>query len=340
MNVGFGNRIVHHSVREDFGHLLRAALHGTPVYAALGPVYETDPAAALLAPFYRSAKEAGLDPDLMVSTELAPHPFLAKAYMLREQAVADWDREAVDADWTKVEDWTRAGLVLEIASRRGICFRGGSKEHVKWKLRGTVTGRFGADGGFNPLVIPKEKRSQIIPSGPNRSIVVFDFRAMDLCSMIALCPGLAERYAGARDLHQRTAEIMGLDRDVAKREIFVYAYGGNSRHTSDFIVRIPEIRQYIRGDSHGIATANARMIQKTSADAFKAALSRALPLLTSDDCLPVFTVHDEVALDVLNETLGGLWDVAKALQDGASERIGVPYTVDMKTGRNYAEAKA
>lgn len=336
---GPGGRIVHHSIKDDFGRLLTLALGDVPVYVAHGPIYENDPASELLQPFIRSAREAGLNPDELSDEQLAPELFLQRACELRMSWVDSWAEEALPADWEKLEDWARAGLVLEIARRRGVSFKDGTKAHVRWKLRGTVTGRFGVEpGGFNPLVIPKEMRSRIVPSGPGRSIVVFDFRAMDLCSMISVTPGLAERYAGTHDLHGRTAEIMGLDRDIAKREIFVYAYGGASSYTSDFVVQLPEIK-FIRGGSRLEAGANARLIQRISADAFKAALSRALPLLTSDDCLPLFTVHDEVVLDVLNERLDGLWSVTKALQDGASERIGVPYTVGMKVGSSYAEAK-
>ena len=336
---GPGGRVVHHNIREDFGRLLRLALYNTPVYVAHGPIYENDPAAETLQPFIRSAKEAGIDPEEMTSEQLAPELFLQRACELRMKLIDDWAEEALPADWAKVEDWTRAGLVLEIARRRGIPLRGGGKEHVRWKLKGTVTGRFGVDGGFNPLVIPATRRHQIVPSAEDRSIVVFDYRAMDLCSMISVTPGLAERYAGAHDLHQRTAEIMDLARYIAKRELFVYAYGGNSYYSNDFAHRLPELR-FIRGTSHLESAANAQLIQRVSADAFKAGLSRALPLLTSDECLPLFTVHDELVLDVDDYHIPGIWAVGKALQDGASERIGVPYTVGVKTGKSYAEAKA
>ncbi len=338
MIVGLGDRVVHHSVRTSFGHLLRCALHDTAVYVAHGPIYDKDPAEDLLAAFIRSANEVGMNPDMLSEQELTTQRVLDRATKLRRDYVERWDQEALDQDWKDVHAWTRAGLVLEVAARRGIPLRDGSRPYVRWKLRGTMTGRFGVEsGGFNPLVIPRESRSQIVP-GPGRSVAVIDFRAIDLCSMLHLTPGLRERYEGTTDLHSRTAEITGLDRDVAKKELFVYAYGGNSLHTQTFGRLLPELR-WIRGTSSEEARANAQLVQKTSATAFKAALSRALPLLVGDRIRPMFTVHDELTLDVLNEALPEVGSVTKALEEGASERIGVPYTTGMTTGRNYGEAK-
>ena len=338
MIVGCGDRVVHHSVRTSFGHLLRCALNGTDVYVAHGPIYDNDPAAELLSTFLRSAREVGIDPDMLSEQELATQQVIDRAARLRTDYVRSWDDEALDRDWDDVRDWTRAGLVLEVAARRGVPMRDGSRPYVRWKLRGTMTGRFGVEsGGFNPLVIPKGSRREIVP-GYGRSVVVIDFRAIDLCSMLSLTPGLRERYEGTTDLHSRTAEITGLDRDVAKRELFVYAYGGNSPHVQTFGRLLPELK-WIRGTSSEEARANAQLVQKTSATAFKAALSRALPLLVDDPVRPMFTVHDELTLDVLNEALSGVGSVTKALEEGASERIGVPYTTGMTVGKTYAEAK-
>ncbi len=342
--------VVYHSVRESFGPLLRATLVGEKVSAALGPMYDTDPGEKHLAPFIRSAKESGLDPEWLEGSSLAPSWVLERVKGIRIGRVDGWNMDALDKDWEEAVEWTRAGLVLEIASRRGIHLSDGLMAHVKWKMKGTVTGRFGVEaGGYNPLVIARERnegrgqyalwRSRIVPSGPNREIATIDFRAMDLCSMIAVTPGLAEKYQGTTDLHGRTAEIVGIDRDVAKIELFIHAYGGRSKYAKEFEARLPELR-WIHGSSKEEASANACLVQKTSARAFRAALSKALPLLTGEDIRPMFTVHDELTLDVLRGHKDGLSLVTKALEEGASERIGVPYTVGMSIGRNYAEAKA
>jgi hypothetical protein len=225
--------------------------------------------------------------------------------------------------------------VLEVASRIGIPLREGTRAHVKWKLRGTVTGRFGVEsGGLNPLVIPRDQRQRIVPGGRDRSVVALDFRAMDLCSIISLFPALSDSYGGVGDgdLHGRTAELVGVDREVAKKELFVFAYGGHSSCERQFAERMPDVFRE-RGPEL------ARRVQERSATAFKAGLSRALPLLVGDFVRPMFTVHDELVLDVLSERLDDVSGVVQAMEQGASERIGRPYSVGMKVGANYAEAK-
>jgi hypothetical protein len=323
---------VFHSVREDFGPLMRSAFKivEKPAIAALGPIYD-DPAAAVLAPFIRSAKEAGFDPDSV--RVLAPKWALEKAQMLRATSVLEWGATASERSWDDVHDWTRAGLVLEIASRLGIPLRNGTKVHVRWKLKGTVTGRFGVEhGSFNPLTISREHRSRIVADGPGRDVVALDFRAMDLCSIISLFPALQDRYAGAEDPHARTADLVGIDREVAKKELFVFAYGGHSSYQSQFSERLPELVP-VRGADL------ARRVQEKSALAFRAGLSRALPHLFGGHVRPMFTVHDELVLDVERDHIRDVDLVIQALEQGASERNGVPYSVGMKVGRDYAEAK-
>jgi hypothetical protein len=323
---------VFHSVREDFGPLMRSVFKddGKPAVAALGPIYD-DPATDVLAPFIRSAKEAGLDPDSV--KVLAPRWALERAQALRMTSVLEWGATASEQDWGDVYDWTRAGLVLEIASRLGIPLRNGAKAHVRWRLRGTVTGRFGVEpGSFNPLTISHEHRSMIVAGGPTRDVVILDFRAMDLCSIISLFPSLQERYAGAEDPHARTADLIGVDRDAAKKELFVFAYGGRSPYQDQLSERFPELVP-VRG------AVLARQVQEKSAIAFRAGLSRALPFLFGDHVRPMFTVHDELVLDVERDHVGDVCHVIRALEQGASERNGVPYSVSMRVGRDYAEAK-
>jgi hypothetical protein len=340
-------RFVYHSVRDSFGTLLRSALSGDNSHAvALGPIYELDPGAETLAPFIRSAKESSIDPDLLNDSFLAPDWVLQKVQKLRNDSVSSWAGQASDITWKDAVHWTRAGLVLEIASRRGIPLNDGKLAHVKWKMRGTVTGRFGVEsGGYNPLLIASEKdrvsgqhalwRSKIVPSAVGREIVAIDFRAMDLSSMISLVPGLKQHYAGCTDFHERTAELVGIKRESAKKELFVHAYGGNSSYSEKFDKHLPELN-WLRQMAHG---AGARLVQQTSATAFRAALSNALPLLAGEDIKPLFTVHDELTLDALSRSEDQLALVTKALEEGASERIGVAYTVGMNKGRNYSEAK-
>lgn len=320
---------VYHSVRDEFWTLAKSALKPgeRPAVAALGPIYEVDPAAELLAPFIRSAQEAGLDPSAV--PYLAPEWVTRASHQVRESRFSLWGLQASERDWRDVHDWTRAGLVLEIASRIGIPLRNGSRVHVRWKMKGTVTGRFGVEqGSWNPLTIAEKDRDRIVPSAPDRRIAVLDFRAMDACSIVSLFPSLEDRYGDATDLHGRTAELIGIDRDVAKKELFVFAYGGRSQYEDRFAKHLPEI-MVRRGAEL------ARRVQETSAIAFRAGLSRALPLLFGDETRPMFAVHDELVLDVVQSPL----PVLVALEQGASDRIGRPYTVGVKIGNDYGEAK-
>ena len=340
-----------HSAHDSFSGLLSLTLRGKRAVAALGPIYGIDPATELLAPFHRSVAESGWSCDASV---LAPDSVMERARELRRAAVPP---SVVlfegSSEFRELEEWTRAGLVMEVCRARGINLIERGLVRVPWNLRGTVTGRFGTEpvrgesGGlpwtFNPLSLGPADRLRIVPSGTKRLISVLDFRAMDLCSMVSLVPGLRERYGLAVDLHVTTAVIMcGLHpppeaRDLIKREVFVHAYGGESALRRDFEHLLPELG-WLRVKSHG---EGARLVQTQSARAFRAALSTALPLLLTDDVIPMFTVHDELVLDHYEECSDLVLGVSKAMEEGASQRIGVPYRVNVsRPGRTYEEAKA
>lgn len=320
-----------HDVRGSFGELLRMALTGVPVAVAHGPIYEDDPATEVLAPFARSAQESGWGFDELI----LPAWTIERARSLREAEVwqALWKASDIPDFMVEVDRWTRAGLVLEIASRWGIP-RITGRVHPKWKLRGTVTGRFGIEAGskFNPMVIPEDERHTVVAS-PGYVLDVIDFNAMDLRSMISLIPDMVQWYEDAEDLHQRTADIMDIDREEAKHEIFVHAYGGRSKYHDRFCVRMPYLSELLAGE-HGDG---ARRVQAQSARAFRGALSEALPLLVSEEVRPLFTVHDEVVLEIHNQT--GDHGVYRALERGAEKVTGVPYRVKARLGHTYKECK-
>lgn len=332
---------VYHALDDSFIPALSLALRDRPVVVALGPIYEVDPAAELLAPFRRSELETGWS----CVHALAPDWVWEKARELRRAAAA---RELLfETGVRDLVDWTRAGLVLELARVRGIQVKGRGLLHVRWRLRGTVTGRFGtepvrvADWTFNPLSLGPDDRWRVVPRAACRRIAVLDFRAMDLCSMVSVVPGLAARYVGQEDLHFHTAATLygavppPEVRDEVKRETFVYAYGGHSSLERKFSYHFPEL-DFLRRMPQGEA---GRRVQAQSALAFRAALARALPLLAGDHVVPLFTVHDELALDYSETHSDALAVVAKALEEGASQRIGVPYRVGVSIGTSYEEAK-
>lgn len=340
-----------HDVSESFGDLLRQALkdHRERIGVALGPIYRDDPAEKLLFPFMRADVETGWSTKPKFPDGLPPHVG-EEVLRVRQEYVDTWFENTPwwgdpKNDEDMIDDWTRAGLILEICSRRGVNIRGFGKAHVKWRLNGTETGRFGASytvnksaafpNGFNPLTIPKAERNLVVPSKGGRLVGVIDFKAMDLSSMLALVPGLGRKYEGSWDHHMRTAEILGVERDVAKEQIFTHAYGGQSTIKEQFEKFLPELNN-VRSAPHGQFP---RQVQTLSAKAFRAGLARALPLLLGDDVIPMFTVHDELVLDVDEGSLDNAVEVADALQEGASDRIGVGYMTSLKWGLNYAEAK-
>lgn len=339
---------IYHSVHDSFASLLSLTLRGKHAVAAFGPIYERDPAAALLAPFLRSAADTDWSVDPFT---LAPDSVTDRVRAVRREVLGAIALFEDSDEFRELEEWTRAGLVLEICRAHGVPVAGRGLIRVPWRLRGTATGRFGTEpvrgetGGkawtFNPLSLGPQERSLIVPSSFGRLISVLDFRAMDICSMVSLVPGLAARYEGAHDLHAVTATIMcGLDpppkaRGLIKEQVFVHAYGGDSLLREDFDHFLPELK-WLRAKPHG---EGARLVQAQSARAFRAALSEALPLLLNDDVRPMFTVHDELALDHSELASDHVDLVATTLARGASQRIRVPYRVNVSTGLTYEDAK-
>jgi len=349
---------VWHDCRSGFGEMLRRALLGSPVIAALGPLYHVDPAEAIVAPFARSAVETDW---IITSEQLVPLETMERVRALRDsECIRSFDRlkqggsplwfEGGSQVVSDLVHWARAGLVLEIAHLRGINVLERGLLHPIWKLRGTATGRFGVEPArgtcpdgtrwtFNPLSLGPDDRIRIRPNGPDRKICVIDFRGMDVCSMISLVPGLSETYAGSTDHHQRTSELTGLSRDDAKLYFLSWAYGASlSRSISDVFDRtFPMVREFIRGMEHGEFP---RTVQAVSSLAFRSALSEALPLLVGDDVVPMFTVHDELVIDCNAVGLESVPGLIIALETGASNRIGVPYRVGLSSGQTYDEAKS
>lgn len=316
---------IHHDIRGSFGELLRETLCGSKVAVAHGPIYTEDPAASIMEPFERSARESGWSFDELIIPDWA----LRKAARLRTQAVLHRT-----CDVREINEWTRAGLVLEIASRWGIPRVGGVRTHVRWRLNATVTNRFGVEPGsrFNPQTMNEDQRRSVAAS-IGYDIGIIDFNAFDLRSMASLVPDMMGWYEDATDWHQRTADIMDMTRDIAKGEVFLHAYGGMSSNAERFRTRMPYLEQ-IRAGEHGDG---ARRVQTQSARAFRAALSNALPLLTGEKIRPLFTVHDELVVEYTPDA--GLASLMGAMDRGASQTIGVPYSTRLHTGRTYEEAK-
>lgn len=331
--------IYHALDRISFPNALRSALSGCSVGVALGPIYKEDPAEDLLAPFRRAADQVAQRFDFWQD---CPPWAIAKASDLRAEAVA-----ARTIDDAELDLWGRSALVLKVATIHGIKVAGWRTLHPEWRLNATVTGRFGvetirgSDWSFNAMTIPRDRRHLIVPSAPGRMIYTIDFKAMDVCSMVSLVPGIAGRYRGATDMHERTAQLLFAkdhvspeERERAKAEIWVHAYGGNSDLRQLFERNIPELG-WLRGLPHGDG---ARLIQATSARAFRGGLALSLDMLTGDHIKPMFVVHDELVLDVEDGFTAST--IALRMRLGAERTIGKPYQTTMSCGSTYADAKS
>lgn len=336
--------VVYHDVRASFGDMLRMSLKGERCVAALGPIYPKDPGEHVIAPFVRSAIETGYTS--LPEEKLVPDHTLELLHEIRQHSCSGPFMLWKDEEWNDAVNWSRAGLVLEIARRRGVHFSGRGVIHFNWKMRGTVTGRFGCETyhgsnwTLNPLTLSEDDRRRCRPSDAVRHVAVLDFKAMDVCSMAAIIPEFGAIIGDHTDPYTKIADVIGRNwsRDDVKRNFLVWAYGGvvdpdvlgefwyHMRPVHDFTCKLP----------HGEFP---RMVQTVSAQAFRAGLSRALPLLVTDHYIPMFTVHDELTLDVSEVGLDRIKDVQIALESGASEAIGRAYRVGVSTGYTYEEAK-
>lgn len=324
-----------HDVRSNFITLLRDALADVPIGCCLGPIYDQDPAEKLLKPFLRSREISGNY--LAEGPGLFPDWIGHRVYESRQRYLDSLD----PISSRDLQDWSRAGLVLEICRISGFRITREGFSHVDWRLNGTKTGRFGigpAGSGpiVNPMCMKMKERARVIPRGPGRLIVRADYNAIDIRSVLAMFPELRKRFDGYTDLHARTADICGIDRDDAKIHFFRHFYGGFSEFAKVLDDAFPELRG-VRSLPPGEF---ARCVQSVSARAFRAGLSRALPLLTGDLIVPMFTVHDEITLDVHRDALSQVPGVLQALEEGSSERLQMNYLVNAQSGMTYEASRS
>ena len=353
MRLELPGTTIYHDYSQAFPLLLEATRRGQRVIGAWGPIYREDPAAEVVASFKHSAEETGWDLDESDGPQFMPEWAFIRSKRLRQAAVDSWVKGSIDQDLDELDRWTRAGMVLEIARLRGVRVKGLGLAKVRWSLKGTETGRFGATpwgrsaiwpNGFNPLTIPNHQRDLVLPSSDDRFVCAIDFRAIDLVSMTKIVPGLAARYEDCDDLHARTVELLfgkkaaslvPEARDMCKREVFVHAYGGESRLRRSFEEMIPEL-QWLRDMPDG---QGPRAVQSLSARAFRSGLAAAMPLLLSQSVMPMFAVHDELVIDVHPDSLPEAMHISSVIESGASLAVGATYTTKVKWGRNYMEAK-
>lgn len=137
--------------------------------------------------------------------------------------------------------------------------------HCNLRQNGTVTGRF-SSSGINTQQIPREAgefniRAAFVPR-PGYVFVDADYSQFELRigAYLSGCKPMIEAFKKGKDLHQMTADAIGIDRSTAKTTNFSIFYGisgwglskrlGVSEEKADHIIgeffkKFPEIRDYL-----------------------------------------------------------------------------------------------
>lgn len=328
---------VYHSVDEDFNRMIDCAVNGKNVYAALGPIYKTDPAKSVVDPFILSAKNSfykSLSDDL-----LFPADAYERIKSIRNSAI---DRSSLN--FQEINEWTRAGLFLHIASKYGVKIAKYGMIHPKWNLNATETTRFGVetvkikDRSINLLSLNDDIRNHIIPSDSIREIAVLDFIAIDFCSIEVLFGIKRETF----DPYESIAIKLNCERKEAKVAFLSWCYGSTAIEQNKRLIlekSFPSIAEEIKKNEHGFV---ARLVQTASASIFRTALSSILPkVYNSIDFIPMFTVHDEIVLDISPRAIdmGLLDDIKSTIENAVNIKSNYQYCIRISTGYTYGEAK-
>jgi hypothetical protein len=229
---------------------------------------------------------------------------------------------------------------------------------------GGITRRIGAEtNSFNPMGIPHGKpREAIVSRFDGGLICAIDYNAMDFRSLIYLAANrnpkakrLIELYRGCDDFHARTAELVFMDskeRDKLKDMIYPVLYGSRNpderlaavlpelfelkidlqQEAKCFeVVKLPPFSRKVTVTDSKDALALAG--QSYSAIIFEKALVRAVDAMKELRSKIIFTVHDEVVIDLHPDEKGIVID--RLLPILEEPMAGLTYKVNVKIGENY-----
>lgn len=250
----------------------------------------------------------------------------------------------------------------------------GSYLETKFNAAPGVTGRIGIEGGFNPMNIPHGDPRSVIISRHAGHICVIDYNAMDFRSIVKMTGSerLQSFYNGCRDFHARTAELLFQDpfrRDEVKAFLYplfysagietIAAKGGFSIQRANeldalFREKMPEVFElkaklesearrtgYVKlptGRSIKVEDASKAFAlagQSMSSDVFKEGLIAVVNLLKDRCSKVIFTVHDEIVIDLHPSEMHVVEEVEAAMREPIT---GYFYEVKHKLGRNYRQA--
>lgn len=235
--------------------------------------------------------------------------------------------------------------------------------HTNFKQAGTTTGRFSsAEPNLQNLKRPDDlskdpftPRGAIIPTSPEFCLVMLDYQAMEYRVMLDYAGEkemIARVIAGA-DVHQATADLVGITRQQAKTLNFALLYGagrnkiaamldlepgeaGNLIRT--FFQALPGVERLIQNvrnnaknrgyifnwygrrlhytDRNLTYAAPNHLIQGSCGDVVKVAMNKTHQLLRNLKSKLSLTIHDELVLNVHRSELG-VEDEVQAIMEKA-----------------------
>jgi DNA polymerase I len=121
--------------------------------------------------------------------------------------------------------------------------------HSNFRQNGTITGRFSSNNP-NMMGVPKRMRGQFQPVDPDMEYVSYDLAQIELAmgAWYSECRPLLEVFETGGDVHQTTADLMGLDRQTGKRVNFSMVYGIGAPAMSDRLsVSLRQAQEWITG---------------------------------------------------------------------------------------------
>lgn len=217
--------------------------------------------------------------------------------------------------------------------------------HCRLNQIGTVSGRLSASQP-NMQGLAKENEQfhvrDIITAGPGKSLLSLDYSQIELRFLAAYTksPFLIKVYREGLDLHQETADLIGVERDFAKRTNFGMTYGIGkvalaemldiSEKEADAILkryhgRVPEIRKlydwceqtatnrrYIEmwtgrrrhyGELDAYEKGMSNLIQGGVGEVMRIAITRLHDFLRGTNTSMILQIHDDIVFEGPDEEL-------------------------------------
>lgn len=253
-----------------------------------------------------------------------------------------------------------------------------SRIHPSLLVHGTVAGRLSCRGPNLQNIPVFEEGSpyrvrECVIAGEGRVLLSLDFSQIELRMLAQYCedPMMLTAYREGLDLHQQTADQLGITRQEAKTINFGIVYGMGPDALSkklridynaaqkildemdrNFPLRMGFLRKVIRyGEKHGFIrlwtgrkrryhnkwechTAPNNLIQGGAAEVFRYALTRVHRMTKGTDVKPVLAVHDDIILDLPEDQLFDWLPRIKAAMEDFDFKV--PIVADAKYGRCWA----